>query len=79
MFKISGVITTTIMGLASAGTISAPGMKVGDRIIQASSPPALSSNVNIFEAIVTVDDQIQQVGGFGAATAVPFEILALRL
>ena len=79
MFKISGIITTTIMGLAQPGSISAPGMKIGDRIIQASSLPTLNSNVNIFEAVVTVDDQIQQTGGFGTATAVPFDILAVRL
>ncbi|BAR62668.1 hypothetical protein ACVI1J_008706 [Bradyrhizobium diazoefficiens] len=35
--------------------------------------------MNIFEAVVTVDDQLQQFTAFGASTAVTFEILALRL
>jgi hypothetical protein len=78
IMQIFGFITTTITGLSGAGSISAPGMKVGDRIIQAVGA-GLNGNVNIFEAIVTVDDQIQQFEGFGNATAVQFDILAVRI
>jgi hypothetical protein len=78
MTQISGYVLVNVTGLAAAGTVSAPGLKVGDRIIQASSP-SLTGNVNIFEAVVTVDDELQQFGAFGSSTAVPFEILALRL
>lgn len=78
MAQISGYVVVTVTGLSSAGTVAAPGLKVGDRVIQASSP-SLNGNVNIFEAIVTVDDQLQQFTAFGASTAVTFEILALRL
>ena len=78
MTQVSGFVRITVTGLAAAGTVSAPGMKVGDRIIQAAAA-SLAGNVNIFEAIVTVDDEIQQHGSFGPSTAVPFEILAVRL
>jgi hypothetical protein len=67
-----------VTGLAVAGTVSAQGLKAGDRIIQASSP-SLPGNVNIFEAVVSVDDELQQFTAFGSSTAVAFEILALRL
>ena len=78
MTQVSGFVRVTVTGLAAAGTVSAPGMKVGDRIIQAAAA-SLAGNVNIFEAIVTVADEIQQHGAFGPSTAVPFEILAVRL
>ena len=33
MTLVSGFVRITVTGLAAAGTVSAPGMKVGDRII----------------------------------------------
>jgi hypothetical protein len=78
MVQISGYVLVNVTGLAVAGTVSAQGLKAGDRIIQASSP-SLPGNVNIFEAIVSVDDELQQFTAFGSSTAVAFEILALRL
>ena len=78
MAQISGYVVVNVTGLASAGTVSAQGLKAGDRIIQASSP-SLPGNVNIFEAVVSVDDELQQFTAFGSSTAVAFEILALRL
>ncbi|MDH2349925.1 hypothetical protein QCM80_04405 [Bradyrhizobium sp. SSUT112] len=78
MAQISGCVGVSVTGLASAGTVSELGLKVGDCIIQASSP-SLNGNVNIFEAVVTVDDQLQQSTAFGTSTAVALEILALRL
>lgn len=76
--QISGYILVNVTGLASAGTVSAPGLKAGDRILQACSS-SLGGNVNIFEAVVSVDDELVQFTAFGSSTAVPFEILALRL
>src|SRR6185295_9871418 len=78
MVQISGYVLVNVTGLASAGTVSAQGLKAGDRIIQASSS-SLPGNVNIFEAVVSVDDELQQFTAFGSSTAVAFEILALRL
>ena len=78
MVQISGYVLVNVTGLASAGTVSAQGLKAGDRIIQASSS-SLAGNVNIFEAVVSVDDELQQFTAFGSSTAVAFEILALRL
>jgi hypothetical protein len=78
MVRISGYVVVNVTGLASAGTVSAQGLRAGDRIIQASSP-SLPGNVNIFEAVVSVDDELQQFTAFGSSTAVAFEILALRL
>ena len=78
MVQISGYVLVNVTGLAVAGTVSAQGLKAGDRIIQASSP-SLPGNVNIFEAVVSVDDELQQFTAFGSSTAVAFEILALRL
>ncbi|KRR18085.1 hypothetical protein CQ14_41345 [Bradyrhizobium lablabi] len=76
MVQISGSVLVNVTGLAAAGTVSAPGLRVGDRVIQATAA-SLDGNINIFEAVVTVDDELQQFGAFGSA--VPFEILALRL
>jgi hypothetical protein len=78
MVQISGCVLVNVTGLAAAGTVGAQGLKAGDRIIQASSP-SLPGNVNIFEAVVSVDDELQQFTAFGSSTAVAFEILALRL
>jgi hypothetical protein len=78
MTTISGYLLVSIMGLSSPGTINAPGLKVGDRIIQA-APQSNQGSLNIFEAVVTVDDQLQQFTAFGSQTAIPIEILALRL
>ena len=69
MAQISGYVRLNVTGLAAAGTVSAQGLKTGDRIIQASSP-SLPGNVNIFEAIVSVDDELQQFTAFGSSTAV---------
>ena len=46
MAQISGYVVVNVTGLASAGTVSAPGLKAGDRIIQTSSP-SINGNVNI--------------------------------
>jgi hypothetical protein len=78
MSQFSGYLVVKVTGLASPGTISAPGLKVGDRVINASSA-SLNGNMNIFEAVVSADDQLKQFTDFGATTAVEFEILALRL
>jgi hypothetical protein len=60
MAQISGYIVVNVTGLASAGAVSAPGLKAGDRIIQASSP-SLPGNVNVFEAVVSVGDEVQDL------------------
>jgi|SRR6185437_11185355 len=65
MTTISGYIVVNVTGLSSPGTVSAPGLKAGDRVIQATST-SLNGNVNIFEAVVSVDDQLQQFEAFGS-------------
>jgi len=70
MFKITGMISTTVTGRADAGPVSAPGVKAGDWIIGTNGP---------FGVRVTVDDQIQQEFGFGSSTeGVPYDILVFR-
>ncbi len=58
--------------LSAAGSISVPGLKVGDTMIWClETPPAGTGSVgwvdpqSAFEAIISVNDQLQQLNSFG--------------
>lgn len=72
-------VVIIVTGLPVAGTINAPGMLIGDRIIQAAGIGLPGNASGIFEQIVTVNDQIQQIQGLGSITEISFNILAVRL
>lgn len=60
-----GFVSTTFTCLNGAGSISAPGLKVGDRVfwnlIHFMSHDAWQQPGSLFEQIVTVDDELQQL------------------
>lgn len=59
MFKVSGMILTDFLGGATSGPVSVPGLKVGDRVIHASS--GSTDYDGYFEKVISVDDEVQQL------------------
>lgn len=63
----SGNITATFTGRSTSGTISVPGLKVGDKLIWLYSPEYVAvagqnlACAAIMEPTVSVDDELQQV------------------
>lgn len=60
----SAIITAAFDEVASPGAISVPGLKVGDTMIALSAPalgPGSLIGLGWYEAIVSVDDEIQQL------------------
>lgn len=74
-----GLVKASIIDRNSPGAISAPGLKVGDRVI---GTYLLASQQWVdpgaqFESIVSVDDQIQQVGNISVGST-PWDIVLVR-
>lgn len=57
MAEFFGFIKVTVTGINGIGPISAPGLKVGDRLFLSYGPGGAGTGL---EPIVTVDDEIQQ-------------------
>lgn len=60
-----GLVTASFTGINGSGAVSVPGLKVGDRVI---SCYLINNNVwqaagQAYEYIVSVNDEIQQLGG----------------
>jgi hypothetical protein len=80
MAQISGYLVINVTALANpGGTITAPDLKAGDRILQAVSPGLYDLNVNVFEGVVSVDGQLKQFAAPVDLAGIIFEILVLRL
>lgn len=72
MADFIGIVKVTVTGIISPGPISAPGLKVGDRLLISYSPSFAGT-----EAIVTVDDEIQQLAPFDWSSFT-FDLIFLR-
>lgn len=69
--QINGLIKVNVTGINGVGPISAPGLKVGDRLLLNYAP---SDGI---ESIVTVDDEVQQTSGFNW-TSFTFDLIFVR-
>lgn len=62
---VSGLVTATFQALSEAGSVSIPGLLVGDIVLTGtinglSFWPGFSTT---FETVISVDGQLQQTGG----------------
>jgi len=80
------ILRLSFTNLSAPGSISVPDLKAGDVMIWClQTPPAGQGNVGYvfpqgeFEAIVSIDGQLQQTGNFGAGTAGTFSLDAIFL
>jgi len=71
--QVSGFVKVTVTGINGSGAVSAPGLKVGDRLLLNYGPNPSAG----FERIVTVDDEIQQNSGFDW-TSYTFDLIFIR-
>jgi hypothetical protein len=62
--NIVTLITAVITARTTAGAVSIPGLKVGDRVIAMHQTIGVAYNApgSGFEPIISVDDEIQQTG-----------------
>jgi hypothetical protein len=74
-----GLLKASVTNLSSPGAISVPGLKVGDKVIGTWLMPALQwvAPAVEFEAVISVDDEIQQVGNISAPSQ-SWDILLVR-
>jgi hypothetical protein len=75
---ICGLIKVTLTGRNGPGAISAPGLKVGDRMLFATGVAGNGPSLNGYlEFVVSVDDELQYSGSFDWS-AQTFEIVFVR-
>ena len=62
---ISSVITITFSGLSNSGSISVPGLSIGDIVVNGSvnGLSVWPSFASFFEPVISVANQFQQLGG----------------
>jgi hypothetical protein len=70
------IVANVPTGLDAPGSISAPGVKVGDMIWKTSFPQSMIETY--MEPIITVDDEIQQITEVALSTAGPFQFYLFR-
>jgi len=72
---VFGFVKVTVTGLNGAGSISAPGLKVNDRLLLSYSP--LAPDLTGLEQIVSVDDHIYQNNTFDWSSHT-FDLILIR-
>jgi len=77
------VFYTSLTGAGGAGAKSAPGVLVGDLVLNVHSRANASAFTNslraLFENVITVPDQIQQVATVDLANEDPLDLFIMRL
>jgi len=74
-----GLLKASVTNLSSPGSISVPGLKVGDKVIGTwlmSNGSWVAPDVE-FEAVISVNDEIQQVGNISVPSQ-SWDILLVR-
>lgn len=72
-------VKASFTGIASPGSISVPGLVVGDVLIWVGADSPVDNvilSTQRFEPVVSVDDELQTING--NSTGVPFTIICLR-
>jgi hypothetical protein len=78
----SGILKASFNSLSSPGSISIPGLKVGDKVIGCWMPADNTAwhqpgdTPGTFEAIVSVDDELQQLNS--SSSSIVWELLLVR-
>lgn len=58
----SDMLSFVVTGRATPGAVVAVGARIGDEVVSAVNLTTPGSNASDFEEVVTVDDQVQQIG-----------------
>jgi len=77
--SFAGIGHVSFTGNDGPGAISVPGLKVGDRVVWEMIgivPPSYTPPGSSFEAVISVDDEIQQLSGH--LSAYTCEVLFVR-
>lgn len=82
VIKSAQIVSSTFLGRSGTGSISVPGLVVGDRLIWLHSTGYTGADINLngfnyMEVIISVDDQIQQTDN-GNYTTWTFDAIFVR-
>lgn len=68
-----GFVKVNVQGVQGPGAMSAPGVKVGDRLLFGYAP-----NTPNVEQIISTDDEVQQQNTLNWSIQPPFDLIFLR-